>query len=253
MIRLFAIALVVFVSASLAHAQAELKYSFEKGDRLVKLYDTPDQQVIFYSGEIMPLNKATSVETVVKKLVPGKDVLLMINSSGGGEARVYNNFGRGLRKACPRESCKITTYVHNACGSACVWLYMYGDERISSSHAMFMFHRKFVGAIGIQIVVQSKDQLKKEFVDLGADPAWLDANIRKLTSNQKGGVIATPDQMIRGGFVQRVDDVFFARTPVWDIPSMFNQRYGPGDGSKYLVEAGPQANAVALAPVIDER
>jgi hypothetical protein len=101
--------------------------------------------------------------------------------------------------------------------------------------------------------VQSKEKLKKEFVDLGANSAWLDANIENLTSNQKGGIIATPDQMIRGGFVQRVDDLFFARTPVWEIPSVFYQRYGAGEGSKNLVEVIPQSNAVAMSPQLDVR
>jgi len=231
------VCLFVLVATCLASsAHADMKFSFHKKNRALQLFDYPDRQVINFTGEMMPGQTTKPMHEMLSKLVPGKDIVVLIGASGGGEAKRFTGFGNALRAACPKESCKITTYVHKTCGSACVWLFMYGDERLCSSIATFGFHRKFVGALGIEIVVQSRDDLAKRFISMGADADWMNANIDRLTANQKQGVYVSPAQMMNAKMVTGVDDLFLYRMQE-SVPVEFLYSYGIPKGGMLLEEA----------------
>lgn len=196
--------LVFALLAFASFARAEAKFTYQSNHYTVELFDEADQQVIVFNGYIMPLDTDKGLRDVVKQLIPGKNTTLAIGTSNGGENRVFSNFGKALQKVCPAEGCRLTTYVKSYCISACTTLYLYGRERLASAYALFGFHRTYIGAIGINITVQSKKSMANEFLQFGVDPDWVAKNIKNLSSNQKHCVFATGEQLVAGSFVHRV-------------------------------------------------
>lgn len=210
--RLYVLLMVAFFLLGPLPSRAEHKYTYKGQGYSLDLHDFADKQIIVYQGEIMPLDGTKPLKQMLRMLTPGKNIELALGISGGGERDAYIYFGESLRKICPKGDCKITTYVHRYCASACVWLFMYGDERLSNYGAHFGFHRAFVGVLGIHLIVQSKKDWKERFVRFGADPNWIAENGDALLAHQKRAVFARPEQMVRAGIVHKIDWTYMERT-----------------------------------------
>lgn len=235
----------VFSFATEAVHAFQYKYSYDSKKYNVSVFDTSDYQLIQFNGEVLPLDTDKGLREAVKVLTPNKRTILAIGVSNGGEGRVFNKFGRAIQRACPRESCVFTTYVKNLCSSACVWLHLHGYDRVSSEHAVFGFHRKFVGVGPLHVVVQSKENLREMFVGHGVDAAWLDANMQGLTSRQKSGAYARPSAMMNGKFVHRIHANFEYEFLPYRTPEFHTMVVLPPKGGAWLEEKVPSSLAVS--------
>lgn len=110
--------------------------------------------------------------SLIRKDVPIKLVLF----SGGGFLKNYQKLPKAMKKNCNSEEsdCRITTVVptYAYCASACLNVFMVGDERIASKSSRFGFHQ---GAV-IPGALKLKGFAQKTLVKSGVDQDWLKEN-----------------------------------------------------------------------------
>jgi hypothetical protein len=162
------------------------------------------------SGEIMPFgNDHVGLDEVEKRLIKGKDVLLVIDNMLGGYDAAYTKLGRALRATCDGRRaapCKVITFVHSKCGSACVDLYMYGNERVAAPYASFGFHRQWV--LAQNFTTLSAEQMADRYVALGGNRQWFMTHLDVFTENQAAGTWVTAPNMVEAGVVQSISADF---------------------------------------------
>ncbi|MEK7357160.1 MAG: hypothetical protein AAB250_11975, partial [Bdellovibrionota bacterium] len=70
-------------------AHAELKYDYKGQGYELELREEANDQIVIISGEIMPLDGTKPLKTLVSMLTPGKDIVVAINRSMGGETGAF--------------------------------------------------------------------------------------------------------------------------------------------------------------------
>lgn len=170
----------------------------------------PQYQVIYFDGEFQPLTSLKGIYEVQKLLKPRLDVILIINDAGGGFLSWHRKFGKILRNTCTEKklrTCKVITYVHTRCDSACLDLYLYGDERYAHPNSEFGFHKPFI--FTEYLPIYTANALARRYAKFGVSIPWLKNNIHRLFSVENNGFYKTnAGAILESGIVQKVFDNF---------------------------------------------
>ena len=101
----------------------------------------PKHQEIFFKGSLVSSDDEENIDELIQTIDKNKNILLFVDSSGGGNHEYFFRFGEGLKQKCDSDltDCKITIYVDRYCYSSCTYLPFYADHRVISSYAWFEF------------------------------------------------------------------------------------------------------------------
>lgn len=136
-----------------------------------------DLQTIRLHGEILSgivenLRGFKRVAKLIRKDIPIKLVL----HSGGGFLEEIKRLEKSIKRNCDSETsdCRVTTIVPGwaYCASACVHLFMVGDERIAGSGSRFGFHQ---GAL-IPGAIKIPGYCQRTLGNRGVSKDWLKEN-----------------------------------------------------------------------------
>jgi hypothetical protein len=164
--------------SSLAYAQEiETNYRYSGKHYSISYKLEEELQTIRLHGEIL----STHVEDLkgfyhtiklIRKDVPIKLVLF----SGGGFLANYEKLPKAMKKNCNSEesNCRIKTVVptYAYCASACLNVFMVGDDRLAGKTSQFGFHQ---GA-ALPGVLKLKGFAERSLRKSGVDSHWLDAH-----------------------------------------------------------------------------
>lgn len=193
-ILFFTIALGQIIFVSPAYASRPLKVSVEQRQ---------GAQVIKFHGGLNKKTPYKQIKAQLKKLIPQKDIVLIIQRGFGGSVREHNKLVRRLKKVC-NGSCKIITYLDGQCSSMCTTLYLSGDRRIArdDSFANLAFHRTFTKIGNRTIILQNACSLVTYFSKFdGVNKSYLKENKERLfkkEDNQLSHVSNT--ELLKAGF-----------------------------------------------------
>lgn len=173
-----------FLVSSYSYAQ-ELEEDFRfKGKHYSISYKLEDDvQTIRLHGEIL----STVVEDLLGfyktiKLIRNDVPIKLVLYSGGGFLRVYAKLPKAMKEKCNSENsnCRITTVVpsYSYCASACLNVFMIGDDRVAGKYSRFGFHQ---GAI-IPGALKIKGFAEKSLRKSGVDSNWLEENKEMFNS-----------------------------------------------------------------------
>lgn len=188
---------------------ADTTYSYRNNDYEITHRILPDYQQITFNGSVMPFDSKQGLDTVQERLVKGLDILLVIQQSPGGYEHSFRKLGKALRKACHQKHgpyCQVTAYVEDKCASACIELFMFGDNRIASRQSRFGFHRKFFLTSNLTVV--SSEQMARKYIAHGANADWLMAHLNIFTDDQKYGTWVMSTALIEANIVTGIADSF---------------------------------------------
>jgi ATP-dependent protease ClpP protease subunit len=173
----------LIISVSYAQEELETEYQYSGRHYSISYKLEENLQTIRMHGEIL----STVVEDLkgfyhtidlIRKDVPIKLVLY----SGGGFLKNYEKLPKAMKKKCNSEEsdCRITTIVpsYAYCASACLNIFMVGDERISGKSSRFGFHQGAALPGAIKIPGFAQRSLRKS----GLDRDWLETH-RELFSS----------------------------------------------------------------------
>lgn len=198
--------LVITLFASSAALAAEPNFSFENDDYKISYTRHPGYQEIAFSGSLMPMKAGNGLREVKKRLVKGLDTLLIIRGSSGGYEKSFRQLGEALRNVCEvgnqQSGCTFTTMSVSNCDSACILLFMYGQERVASSGAKFGFHRKWM--IHPKLTIKTAVGMANQYVRLGADPDWLNENLNIFKDDQVNCTTIAAPNLIGSGIVHQI-------------------------------------------------
>ncbi len=161
--------------SSLSYAQElEKDYRYSGKHYTISYKLEENLQTIRLHGEIL----STYVEDLsgfyhtiklLRKDVPIKLVLF----SGGGFLKNYEKLPKAMKKNCNSDesNCRITTVVpyYGYCASACLNVFMIGDDRIAGKDSRFGFHQGAVLPGAIKLKGFAERSLRKS----GVDTDWL--------------------------------------------------------------------------------
>lgn len=185
-LKTFAVLMCLLVSVSYAQeAQEELETEFRfSGKHYTISYKLEaNLQTIRMHGEILStliedMSGFNRVLKLIRKDVPVKLVLF----SGGGYLKSYERLPKALKRNCNSEEsgCRITTIVpgYAYCASACLNIFMIGDDRIAGKYSRFGFHQGAALPGVLKIPGFAQKTLRKS----GVDSEWL-ANNKELFSS----------------------------------------------------------------------
>lgn len=182
-LKCFAMMTCLLISATYAQDELETDFRF-KGKHYTIIYKLePQLQTIRMYGEILStlvedMSGFNRVLKLIRKDVPVKLVLF----SGGGYLKSYERLPKIIKKNCNSEvsDCRITTIVpgHAYCASACLNIFMIGDERIAGKSSRFGFHQ---GA-AVPGVLKLPGFAQKTLIKSGVDRIWLENNKELFSS-----------------------------------------------------------------------
>ncbi len=174
-----------FLLTSISYAQdgLETEYRFN-GKKYLIIYKLEENlQTIrlhgqVYSGIVEDLSGYDKVISLIRKDIPIKLVL----HSGGGYLKILKKLPAAMKKNCDSETsnCRITTVVPTwaYCASACVHIFMIGDDRLAGKSSRFGFHQ---GA-AIPGVLKIPGLAQRTLRDFGVDAGWIEANKEVFSS-----------------------------------------------------------------------
>ena len=141
----FLLLLLTFIT--FAHAQEVEKDFRFSGKHYSISYKLEDNlQTVRLHGEILSgivedLSGFKHVASIIQKDIPVKFVLY----SGGGYLEAIKRLLNSMKRNCDssQSDCKITTIIpgYAYCASACLNMFMIGDERIAGKYSRFGFHQ----------------------------------------------------------------------------------------------------------------
>lgn len=177
-----------FLLTSISYAQDERETNYRfNGKKYLIIYKLEEnlQTIRFhgeiYSGIIEDLSGYDKVISLIRKDVPIKFVL----HSGGGYLKVLKKLPAAMKKNCDSETsnCRITTVIPTwaYCASACVHIFMVGDERLAGKSSRFGFHQ---GAV-IPGLIKLPGLAQKTLIDAGVDAGWIEANNKMFSTLDK--------------------------------------------------------------------
>ncbi len=171
--------------ASVSYAQEELEKDFRfEGKHYSVTYKLEENlQTIRLHGEILSgiiedLSGFKKVTTLIRKDIPIKLVL----HSGGGFLKAYSRLPRVMKQQCNSETsnCKITTIIPTwaYCASACLNIFMVGDERLAGKSSRFGFHQ----AAAMPGVLKLSGFAQRSLRKSGLSPEWLELHKELFSS-----------------------------------------------------------------------
>lgn len=150
----------------------------------IEITNFENHQEVMFSGDIKtPWEPKKEIKDVLNRLESNKDILVYIDKSWGGVIASFKKIIKGLKSKCSGSDCTITTYVEEYCGSACIDLLMAGDKRMMAHNAKLGFHRAWM--IHPSIPIKSKKKMAKEYIDMGVEPNWMNANLDLFLVSKK--------------------------------------------------------------------
>lgn len=179
----FAVMMCLLISVSYAQEELETDFRFTGKHYTIIYKHEPNLQTIRMHGEILStivedMSGFNRVLKLIRKNVPVKLVLF----SGGGYLKSYERLPKTIKKNCNSEvsGCRVTTIVptHAYCASACLNIFMIGDERIAGKYSRFGFHQ---GA-ALPGVLKIPGFAQKALIKSGVDRIWLENNKELFSS-----------------------------------------------------------------------
>lgn len=175
-LKSFLILFSLFISVSYAE-ELETNYLYAGKHYTISYKLEENLQTIRMHGEIL----STYVEDLtgfyrtielIRKDIPIKLVLF----SGGGFLANYEKLPKAMKKKCNSDesNCRITTVVptYAYCASACLNVFMVGDDRLAGKSSRFGFHQ---GA-ALPGVLKLKGFAERSLRKSGLDHDWLKAH-----------------------------------------------------------------------------
>ncbi len=173
----------LLASASYAQEDQETDFRFQGKRYSISFKLEENLQTVRLHGEILSgivedLSGFKKVIKLIRKDIPIKFVLM----SGGGFLNAYKKLPEAMKRACNSETsnCRITTIVPTwaYCASACLNVFMVGDDRIAGKGSRFGFHQ---GA-AMPGVLKIPGFAQKSLRGSGVNAEWLRANNHLFSS-----------------------------------------------------------------------
>ncbi len=183
MFKSFILLLSLLASVSYAQEELETDYRFEGKHYSVNYKLEANLQTIRLHGEILSgiiedLSGFKKVTTLIRKDIPIKLVL----HSGGGFLKAYSRLPWMMKQQCNSETsnCRITTIIPTwaYCASACLNIFMVGDDRLAGKSSRFGFHQAAAMPGVLKLSGFAQRSLKKS----GLNPEWLDIHKELFSS-----------------------------------------------------------------------
>ncbi len=169
----FLILLVTFIT--FAHAQeAEKDFRFTGKNYSISYKLEENLQTVRLHGEILSgivedLSGFKHVAAIIQKDIPIKFVLY----SGGGYLDAIKRLLNSMKRNCDSSNseCRIQTIIPPSayCASACLNMFMLGDDRIASKYSRFGFHQGALIPGALKIPGFAQKTLRKS----GVNAEWL--------------------------------------------------------------------------------
>lgn len=166
-------------------------------------------QILKFHGGFNKENPYKKHIQKIRKLIPQKDILLIINRGYGGSVKDHKRFARDLQSKC-QGSCKIVTYLDGQCSSMCTTLFLLGDVRLARKgpSANLAFHRTLIRIGTRSIPIQSVRGMVRYFSKFeGVNSNYLENNKNKLFKT-KGNALSKVygEELTKAGFVTELFD-----------------------------------------------
>lgn len=164
-----------------------------------------DNQLIKFTGQLVTgIGIDTSAfNHVISMIRKGKTVVLELNSEGGMWDSMKPLYD-ALRGTCDGAAqCHITSYVASGdhCNSACIALFMSGDNRYAGTTAHFGFHKASyeIGPLKFDMPGEYEKMLKS----VGVNAQWIDSHPELFASTEIKEDVSylTSSQMVGSGIV----------------------------------------------------
>lgn len=176
-LKSFAVIMCFLASVSYAQEELETEFRFSGKHYSISYKLEANLQTIRMHGEILStiiedMSGFNRVLKLIRKDVPVKLVLF----SGGGYLKSYERLPKALKRNCNSEesNCRITAIIptYAYCASACLNIFMVGDERLAGKYSRFGFHQ---GA-AVPGILKIPGFAQKTLRESGVDSEWLKAN-----------------------------------------------------------------------------